>query len=782
MTLLSKKWKYIKQENYSEELLETCNSKIIAQLLANRGINNPIEAEKFLNISEKQLSSSYEFEDMPKVVERIEQAITKQEHILIYGDFDADGITGTSILLKTLRHIGANVSFYVPERVNEGHGINTKAILQLISIRKVKLIITTDCGISNYSEIALAKDFNVDVIITDHHELPDILPPAFAIINPKMLVPKSKMIHLCGAGVAYKVSYALLEYFDKLHYVKEIIYLAAIGTIADLVPLILENRVITYLGIQSIINEKPLAISEIAKTASIEINENFSSETIAFHIGPRLNAIGRLDNASIAIQLLTTEDPDIIQTLAERINLVNQKRKELCEKTYNEACLKLNEIDLEKNKAIILADKNWHPGVIGIVASKLIENFYRPTFLMSIQGEEVRGSARSIEGVHLFNVLSRVENLFTKYGGHELAAGFNLTIDNIKKFENAINFEVNNELENIIPEPVINIEMDVKLDEIDIDLINTINKLAPFGIKNNAPLFSSSDIKILSHKTMGSDSNHLKLFFKSDNNIPVEAVWWQHNSLNFDQSMPVNIAYYLEINTFMDKTKIQLNIQDIKPAIETTNNITKPSNTIKWVDHRSKTDINKLFQSYLKLNKSKIAIFAENENLIDHIKLDCPVINRLKNENYDQLILFEYPCDKDTLKLLLFNLQPKIIHLVPYTKIKLANEIDLIKIVYKMLKFAKSHKNSEANLINMAAKLGTSIKVISAVLDVLIAAKIIQITSFSENTIKFILEEFTNINLLELEEIKKLKEELLKVTKYKTFLYELPIVDYQFKF
>lgn len=778
METVQKYWKYRQQTTVPPQLLDTCGSKVIAQLLANRGIIDPLEAERFLNISEDQLSSPYEFEDMPALIERVRMAIENNEHIVVYGDFDADGITGTSILLKALKFIGANVSYYVPERVHEGHGMNTPSILRLISSRQAKLLITTDCGVSNLKEITLAKSFGVDVIITDHHELPDELPPACAIINPKMLLPESKMIHLCGAGVAYKVSQALLDYFDRAKYLKELIYLAAIGTVADIVPLTLENRVITYLGLQAIINDKPAAISEIAKTAAIALDETFNSETIAFQIGPRLNAIGRLDLASTAVELLTTDDPEVIVNLAKHLNKVNIGRKDLYNQTYEEALQMLNGTDLNKQKAIVLASKDWHPGVIGLVASRLVETFYRPTFLMSVQDDKVRGSARSIEGLHLFNLLTRVKEYFTQYGGHELAAGFNLNHDNINKFKEAIIYEVNSDLENIIPRPFINIEMNLTFDDITLELIDKINKLAPFGQNNPSPYFSVSNVKILNYKTVGADNNHLKLSFKTDNGLPVDAVWWQHNALNFDASSPVNIAFSPESNTFNNKTRIQLVLQDIVPAEGLTELAEQKKNSIKWVDHRKKTDVSGFFNNYLKMNKLSVAVFAESQNAIDSVKINCPLIDRLSNEHYDQVILFEYPSDETVLKTLIKDINPEIIHLAPFRNHLSTNQAEIVKTVLKMLKYAKSNKNSEANINDMATKLATSINVISAAIDVLVVAQILLILSYKDNILKFRLQDITATDLSQFSEIEKLKEELLRVVAYRKKLSIKPMEEF----
>lgn len=776
--MISKCWKYPEHIEYSPELLKLTNSRVIAQLLANRGIIDPDEAKLFLNISENQFSSPFEFEDLPKALYRIKQAVDNNEHIVIYGDFDADGITSTSILLKTLRIIGANVSYYVPERVAEGYGMNSASVLRLISSRQVKLIITTDCGISNIEEISLAKNFNVDVIITDHHELPDILPPAYAIINPKMLLSGSRMLNLCGAGVAYKVATAILEQYDNLDYLDEIIYLAAIGTIADMVPLNLENRLLTYLGLKCIIDKKPLAILEIAKVAQLTIDDYFSSESIAFTIAPRLNAIGRLDKASIAVELLTSENPEIVQDLTKQLENINRTRQQLCATAYEEAVLMLKDVDLNASNAIVLASKQWHPGIIGIVASDLVEAFYKPTFLIAIDGDEAKGSARSIKGLHLFNVMSKIKDIFIRYGGHELAAGFNLSLSNLDRFKELIIYEIDNELHNTILEPCLNIEMDIEPEELNLELIEELNKLAPFGLGNPAPTLSCSNLGIIDVKTMGSENNHLKINFKSTGNSFFEAVWWQQSSLKIDASEPVKIAFSPKINTYKSKTRMQLVLKDIRPMSETDPSTIKPKNTIKWLDHRQKTNITKLFNSYLKTNHSNCAVFAESQSYIDHVKINCTIINRLVTDNYMQVVLFEYPPDESVLADIITNASPEFVHLSPTVSFKSFNEKDIIKNVTGMLKYASSNKNGEADISLMAAKLGTSLKVITTAIDLLIAANIVELISYKENIIRFRIQSSSGKDITNLPELSLLKTELLKVESFRNALKNKPIEEF----
>lgn len=776
MKTIFKCWKYSKNKELNQELVDYCGSSVVAQLLANREITGVEQAKEFLEISRDQFSSPDEFEDMEKVVNRISEAIDKNEHILIWGDYDADGITGTSILLKTLRFLGANVSFYIPDRITEGYGINSASLLKNISTRKARLILTTDCGISNLQEISLAKNFKVDVIVTDHHELPAVLPSAYAIINPKLLDSGSKMSDLCGAGVAYKTAQALLDHFGKAEYLDGLLYLAAIGTIADLVPLKKENRVIAHFGMLDIQEKQPLALSEIAKNAGISITGNFNSYTIAFTIAPRLNALGRLQSASIAVELLTSEDIDIVINLAKRIEQVNRERKDIVDQTYEEAVQMLRGKDFNKDKAIVLASKTWHPGVIGIVASRLVDTFYRPTFLMAIDGEEVKGSARGVEGIHLFDLLTEMKHIFNKYGGHEAAAGFSLSVNRLNEFISTVSSGVNSCLSGVQLEPCINIELKVEPEDLDIELIETINRLAPFGMANPEPLLCCNNLQISHLKLIGSNNDHMKLQLKSETNKTLDALFWKKNSIDFDQKIPVDVAFTPELNTFNSETKIQLIVKDLKPLSDQV--IEKTVNEVKWVDHRKKSNINSLFKNYIKTKNANIAVFAESQHFLNHLKLDCPVVNRLTDDKYKELIVFEYPPEPSVIKDIIDNVSPEVIHLAPLLNYIPLNETDTVKTIIKMLKYAESKMNGEADIHKMAIKLGVSLKVISSAIDVLIASRLIDVTSLRNNVIKFRFLDKNGTNMTDIKEMEVLKNSILEVYSFRKSLIKKPVTEY----
>ena len=407
------KWTYKNKEITGDVFAEIKNatgSGIIASLLINRGITCPEKAKNFLDPDNIEISSPYFFEDMKKSVERINKAIADQENIVIYGDFDADGVTSTSLLYKALKYLGANVNYYIPDRTEEGHGLNRASLCKLISQEKAKLLITVDCGISNLAEIKLAESLGTNVIVTDHHEPLEELPSAYAIIDPKTLAEDpTGLKYLAGVGVAFKLAEALLEANGKQDYAEELLYLVAIGTVGDVVPLLGENRAFVHKGLELLSRKKPASIAKILEIAGYKPDKKISSGIIAFGIVPRINAIGRLSKAKIAVELLTAEDDhEKINTLVEELDRNNKERQQICEETFKQAEAKIKwEVDLDRDKALILADPEWHSGIVGIVASKLVEKYYRPALLIALDEEnrEGRCSARSVSSLNLFETL-----------------------------------------------------------------------------------------------------------------------------------------------------------------------------------------------------------------------------------------------------------------------------------------------------------------------------------------------------------------------------------------
>lgn len=566
----------------SKELIDAAEgSPLVAKLLMNRGLATPESIRHFLDLESYQPTSGLELPDMDKAVARIQKAIETQEHILVFGDFDVDGITGTSILYETLTFLKANVSYYIPDRAKEGHGLNTAACIRLVSARKVKLVITTDTGITNFAEVSLMNGLGVDTIVTDHHELPENLPPSIANVNPKLLPDQTHpLAPLCGAGVAYKLSELLLDDAketvgeDAAESVKlRLLDITAIGTVADLASLTLENRYLVYEGLKILNSKLRLGTNIIIQNAGIAPETAYTSETIAFTIAPRLNAIGRLDNATQAVELLTTKDSEKAREIAAFLEQLNRKRRELCDETFLEAERALHASGgLGERRAIVLGNPGWNLGVIGIVASRLIEKYHVPVFMMLIDETEqiARCSARSIPGFHLHDELQACTDLFDGFGGHAGAGGFKMPLKNLNIFKDRIFQITANRITDEQMLPIVDVDDELDWTQINPHLVTLIHKMAPFGMDNPSPKFVVNNAHIMMQRNLGEGEKHLKLSIVNKDQkgmAAIDALFWNYgNRGKLDPQNAYRFAVAPELNTFNGNTKVQLIINDIKVA------------------------------------------------------------------------------------------------------------------------------------------------------------------------------------------------------------------------
>ncbi|XVJ51060.1 MAG: single-stranded-DNA-specific exonuclease RecJ [Vampirovibrio sp.] len=559
---------------------------VLARLLYNRGLEEKTDAERFLKApDEADLMPVETLPDAEIALNRIESAIEKHEAILIFGDFDVDGITGTSIFYETLHQVlKANVSFYIPDRAHEGHGLNANALLRLASSRQLKLVITTDTGISNFNEVSLLKGLGVDTIVTDHHELPENLPLAVANVNPQRLddLETNRLGHLSGAGVAYKLCDALLKRRLPERIAQEASHrlrdLCAIGLVADMVPLLGENRLLVQLGLTQLNQRNRLGINALLKHAGVGEDTPLNAESIGFTIGPRLNALGRLENATEGVEFLTTQDPHRAEELSAKLEALNRQRQELCDKTFMEAEQHLNASGgIEGRKAIILASPDWNPGVIGIVASRLIEKYKVPTFMMVVEEAEqkVRCSARSISGFHLTEALEKLKPYFIHMGGHAGAAGFALPLEKLKNFKEDLWKLAEDTLDDEMIRPVVDVDAKIGFDALHVGFVEALDTLAPYGMKNPSPLFVLEDLKVASQRALGANANHLKIMFEPAERQGfvkgqlqhIEALLWKCGShFKLDASKRYHIACTIEKNTYGMGTPVRLTIKDIKVA------------------------------------------------------------------------------------------------------------------------------------------------------------------------------------------------------------------------
>ncbi|MEA3475422.1 MAG: single-stranded-DNA-specific exonuclease RecJ [Candidatus Cloacimonadota bacterium] len=540
---------------------------IIAKLLLQKNINSTQGAEEFFHPDFNNLHDPYIFNDMEKAVRRIMQAIENQEKIVIYGDYDVDGTTATSLLLIGLRELGAVVDFYIPNRMIEGYGLSmlgNKAILS----KNANVVITVDCGINAVDEISYLKKEGVDVIVTDHHTPKKILPDAFAIIDPKLKDSKYPYQELAGVGIALKLIIAIYRKYnrDNIENVSTFFDLAGLGTIADIVPLTGENRIIASLGIERLEERKNLGLNYLLNLAGLKTCKLKSSDVV-FRLAPRINAAGRLGSADRAVDLMTTSILEDAKNLALVIHNENQKRQQIDQTTFREACdmIESKYQDLDKTFFFVLATDHWHPGVIGIVASKIVEKYNRPTILITFAEGEGSGSGRSIHNFNIFECLSHFEEYLVSFGGHKYAAGLSILPEYIDIFEKKVNEYARDRLTIEDIRPQIYISNELTLNEIDEDLLEWLKRFAPFGPGNMNPIFLSRKAMIVGYPyTVG--TNHLKLkTIQNDKTLDLIGFNMGELSPFLKKGSYVDIAYSLEENVWKNVTKIQGKLKDIRP-------------------------------------------------------------------------------------------------------------------------------------------------------------------------------------------------------------------------
>lgn len=550
--------------NYTDDICNELDiSPLVAKLLINRGLTDISECERFLNSKIEYLHDPFGLSDLSKAIDRIIEAINKKHNIWIYGDYDVDGVTSTSILILFFESLGVNVKYYIPNRFTEGYGLNNNAIDYIIN-KGCDLLITVDCGISSIDAINYCNQRNLDVIITDHHNCQSELPNAYAIINP--LKPKDKypFKKLAGVGVSFKLIQGLAKKLNtKIDY-NQILPIVAIGTVADVVPLVDENRILVKQGLNLINSSENNGIKALLEITGLR-NSKISSGHIGFVIGPRINAAGRLDSALKGVELFICKSLVEAIRLAKELDDENRKRQEIEARILKEAeeIIESN-IDLNKQKVLVLSSYNWHHGVIGIVSSRITEKYYRPSVLIAIEDEIGKGSARSIPNFDIFNSMLKVKNLFEKFGGHKQAAGLSILKENIEEFK----LEINKIADTILSEEDLKKEIEVEfiLDNKDISFTNIeqLKMLEPFGIGNPTPIFIIRDAVITEIKKIGKDREHLKFKVKIDKDY-FDCISFNKGYLfdSLNESDIVDLIVSLEINEYRGNKKIQLRVNEI---------------------------------------------------------------------------------------------------------------------------------------------------------------------------------------------------------------------------
>ncbi|HBL11750.1 MAG TPA: single-stranded-DNA-specific exonuclease RecJ [Cyanobacteria bacterium UBA11162] len=550
-------------------------SPLLSQVLINRGIETPEQAQAYLDPASQAIPAPIdEFPDLAISVEMLKEAIANEEKIAICGDYDADGMTSTALLLRALRWLGAEVDYAIPSRMKDGYGINRR-IVEEFADEGVAIILTVDNGISAHEAISSAVELGITVIITDHHDLPDELPEADAILNPKQLSESSPYRSLAGVGVAYILAVTLAQELGQLRgLTTQLLELFTLGTIADLAPLTGINRRWLKRGLGLLPQSQLTGIQALIQMAGVsEEQKELKPEDIGFKLGPRINAIGRLADPQIVIELLTTTDAGIALERAMQCEQINKKRQQLCEDIEKEAIalIEENPLDWQQQRVLVIVQPDWHHGVIGIVASRLVERYGVPVFIGTYEEEDkelIRGSARGIPEFHIFEALQFCQDLLGKFGGHKAAGGFSLPAKNLDEFRDSLSQFAYDCLEPEHLKPLIMIDAETNFNQITPQLYQQIDALHPCGIENPDPIFWTANVQIIEQKIVG--KGHLKLMLSQDNQSnPIKAIAWR-----WGEYVPlpsrVDIAYKLRQNNWNGTVSVELELVGIRPSSVTT--------------------------------------------------------------------------------------------------------------------------------------------------------------------------------------------------------------------
>ncbi|MCQ8212571.1 single-stranded-DNA-specific exonuclease RecJ [Cetobacterium somerae] len=613
----------------------------IEQILYNRGIVSKEEIELFINGNLENLMNPSDLKDIDEGVERILKAKEKNEKIWIYGDYDVDGITSTSLCYLALKELGINVSYYIPLR-DEGYGLNKEA-LTYIKNEGGNLIITVDCGISSISEVDHCNDLGMDMIITDHHEINNNLPEAYAVINPKRSDNKTSYKYLAGVGTAFMLMLALYKKVERKNDVYKYLDIVAIGTIADIVPLKGENRLLVKRGLELLKSSKWLGLNMLMKRLfENPLEKKFDTYDVGFIIAPIFNAAGRLEDAKMAVELLVSDSHVACDKLIYELINKNSERKEIQEEILKKAIEKIETDRLDESSVIVVAEKKFHHGVIGIVASKILDRYYKPTIIMEIKPLEgiATASCRSTEAFNMIEALNSMKELFVKYGGHAGAAGFSIPIENIEKFSEKINsyaVEVLNEEDTKKP---IKIDCELSMMKISFDLMDKLSLLEPYGFGNSSPLFAIKNCKYKNFRAIGKDKNHLMMDLIKNGVEIKNCVWFNSEDMleTIVNNMEIDVAFKLKMETFKDKYQYKIFIEDIKPS-------KKALNEFKDIEsvYDTKFPIKSIFYTRRDLENEKLNIsflgddvsINIGKNSIGFLDNQTKVLLKRLHENYN---------------------------------------------------------------------------------------------------------------------------------------------------
>lgn len=696
-------------ENFIKELESYSISKNIAKILNARNITNMTSVKKYFSDEYEEGYDPFLMHDMQKAVDRINEAIENEEKILVYGDYDADGITSTVLLVETLISMGANVSSYIPNRFEEGYGPNKEAFTKIID-SGITLIITVDNGIAGVEEVDLANELGCDVIVTDHHKIQDTIPNAYAIIHPEHPEGDYPFKKLAGVGVAFKLAHALLEIFPDF-----LLDLVAIGTIADMVSITDENRIFVKQGLE-LINEDPrIGLKMLLELSGIDTK--IDEQTVGFYIAPKLNSIGRMDSAKLGLTFLMAEDPVTARALAEQIEQYNIQRKQVTEDIVKDVISKIENSD-KKQKNVIMVSGEYHEGVLGIVASNIVEKYQKPVFIMNEKEGVLKGSARSIFDFNIYVAMNKISDLFLAFGGHTLAAGFSFEQSNFEKIEEFLDNEFEEFKQNNDLKANKNIDIVTSLEDISYQFLNSLDDLKPYGMDFEKPVVLIENAMVLNKAYFGSDKQYLRLTI-ADEVGNLDCITFK-DSVTFEKVEKndiIDLLCTIDKNNFNGRTKLQAHIIDIhiKEFL---------FEDLRFINY----DITNIDNNCLKLSKYKD---DKDNNFYQYKDIDS-----LKDNEFEYIYLLDIPTSKEYLDKII-NLKPKKVFLICEEKQVLSDVylIDKNRLI-KLFNLILSTNNKQINVAQQLDKLLTILKTNVDSLKIMIQIfKELGLIKFENNTI-----------------------------------------------
>lgn len=803
--IMPKEWKFPSDADVDNSLVEAADgSEIVARLLMRRGLKDADSVRAFLNPDLYTPTAPSELKDMERAVARVKQAIANGEKVTVYGDYDVDGVTATAVMVTTLKKLGADVDFYIPTR-SEGYGLNLKAVSVLASKHRTKLIITCDCGISNFSEINFARSLGVDTVVVDHHTMPELLPPAAAILHPKQLDEEHPLFHLPGVGVAYKLAEALLLDAGMESEVQPLLDFVTLGMIADMVPLTRECRYLVQVGMPQLVGSQRAGIRALLAQVS---QKSDGTDLVGFGLAPRINAVGRLSDANLAVRLMITEDVEEARKLANQLELENVRRQELCEQIFEAADQVAGAKLKGGDRALAIFNTGWHHGVVGIVASRLVEKYHCPVFIGELDSEEaiVKGSARGIPGIDLYQVLKANEHLALKWGGHKMAAGFSVEAGKADLWCRGVVETCNRMLAETSMYPTLDIDLVVEPDDVSMELATELTKLAPFGMANKKPVLAVRGGECVGTRVLGKEGKHhrISVMFASGEDGPVEfeCVYWNSKGRVPLEGQAMDIAFAPELNTFNGNTRLQLVLSDWRdPAkpIDFTPPVAQPSVAappvvvpdalpnvvesfappppvvpINWKDLRNHATPESLVHAALRKLGGSISIFAEGAAKIANVEFH----DRSTVPPSQHLLLWTLPPDRHVFKTLFTKTNAQHIYYVGGATINVDDAAGFVKKLLGIVRFAVNQRDGQAEAEKIAAALASTKMCVALGLNVL--KKIEMIDWFAEDGTVFLdLVGQPTQKPEDLTEFKQLAQCLREVAEFRDWCHSAPLNEIQ---